>query len=410
MEKDITWSRFSNGFTIIELLVVVTIIAVLASIVTVSYGGVSSKATEATLKSDLANASKKLKLYYVEHDIYPQDLDENGCPTIPADSNYCIKPTSGNIFYYTATTPYADCTLSAEKGDIKYKINCTDTAPTKVTTILITAMADISGTVNVGQILTAGVINPAGATVSYQWKRSGTINGSYTDIPGADTNNYLLTLSDSNAFIKVLATGNGGYSGTVESDPVGVIQGGEDWINIGNQTWSKRNMNIGTMRPKTTQQTNNSIIEKYCYLDVESNCTIYGAYYRWNEAMQYSIAEKSKGICPDGSHIPSDGEWKILEMYLGMSQADADSESATRGTNQATQLKVGGSSGMEILLSGYTYGASWYDMNTMTHIWTSTEKISGSAFYRYIHLNYNMIFRGADVETAYGYPVRCIKD
>ena len=138
------------GFTIVELLITIVIIALLSTIVFVSYRGITARATEATLKSDLANASKKLKLYYVEHSLYPQDLDTNGCPTIPADNNYCIKPTPGNTFDYTATSPYTDCALSSEKGDIKYRITCVDATPVKVNTTPITAIAAITGTVKEG--------------------------------------------------------------------------------------------------------------------------------------------------------------------------------------------------------------------------------------------------------------------
>lgn len=32
-----------------------------------------------------------------------------------------------------------------------------------------------------------------------------------------------------------------------------------------------------------------------------------------------------QGVCPDGWHVPSDSEWKELEMFLGMIEAAADS-------------------------------------------------------------------------------------
>ena len=30
------------------------------------------------------------------------------------------------------------------------------------------------------------------------------------------------------------------------------------------------------------------------------------------------------GVCPDGWHLPSDAEWKELEMFLGISQEGMD--------------------------------------------------------------------------------------
>ena len=40
----------------------------------------------------------------------------------------------------------------------------------------LTGIADIAGAVEVGQVLTAG------ATVTYQWKQSDTLNGVFSDI------------------------------------------------------------------------------------------------------------------------------------------------------------------------------------------------------------------------------------
>jgi uncharacterized protein (TIGR02145 family) len=47
-------------------------------------------------------------------------------------------------------------------------------------------------------------------------------------------------------------------------------------VMIGAQCWFKQNLNIGTMINNATNQTNNSIIEKYCYGDNPANCAIYG--------------------------------------------------------------------------------------------------------------------------------------
>lgn len=139
-------AKNNYAFTIVELLIVIIIIGILATITIVSYIGISKRATEATLKSDLANASKKLSLYFVDQGQYPQDLDANGCPTTPINNNYCIKSSAGNIFDYTATSPYLDYTLTVEKGDNKFKILGSDTTPIQVNTTPVTAIAAISGT------------------------------------------------------------------------------------------------------------------------------------------------------------------------------------------------------------------------------------------------------------------------
>ena len=47
-----------RGFTIVELLVVIVVIGILATITIVTYIGISSKATLANLQSDLVGASQ----------------------------------------------------------------------------------------------------------------------------------------------------------------------------------------------------------------------------------------------------------------------------------------------------------------------------------------------------------------
>ena len=70
----------------------------------------------------------------------------------------------------------------------------------------------------VGETLTAGVVTPAGATVTYQWQRSAD-NVTYVDIDGATSNTYTLKGEDINYYIRVLAIGVGAYTGTVASAP-----------------------------------------------------------------------------------------------------------------------------------------------------------------------------------------------
>ena len=80
------------------------------------------------------------------------------------------------------------------------------------------------------------------------------------------------------------------------------------------------NLNVGTRISGSSNQTNNSIIEKYCYDDLEANCNTYGGLYQWDEAMQYSATEGVKGICPTGWHLPTDAEWTTLADFLAENQ------------------------------------------------------------------------------------------
>jgi len=62
---------YPSAFTIVELLVVIVVIGILASITIVSYTGITTKANIANMQSDLSNASTKLRLYQAENSILP---------------------------------------------------------------------------------------------------------------------------------------------------------------------------------------------------------------------------------------------------------------------------------------------------------------------------------------------------
>lgn len=60
-----------QGFTIVELLIVIVIIGILAAISVVAYGGVKDKALVSTAKSELAAISKRANMYQVDNGTYP---------------------------------------------------------------------------------------------------------------------------------------------------------------------------------------------------------------------------------------------------------------------------------------------------------------------------------------------------
>jgi len=184
-----------------------------------------------------------------------------------------------------------------------------------------------------------------------------------------------------------------------------------NWLAVGTQVWAKANANVGTMVTGATQQTSGNGIEKYCYDDIESNCTTYGGLYQWDEAMQYVAAPTppavAQGICPTGSHIPSDTEWKTLEMSLsGMLQATADL-TGWRGTDEGTKLKSGGSSGLNIPLAGsrYTDGSN-YGLSSYADLWSSSEPDT-RAWEHYLESGNAAVGRTAG-RKDYAFSVRCL--
>lgn len=84
---------YNTGFTIVELLIVIVIIAILAAISIVVYSGIQKRAIETALKSDLRGGASQLGLAKAENDTYPTDSSS----TVAS-----LSKSTGTIFQYTS--------------------------------------------------------------------------------------------------------------------------------------------------------------------------------------------------------------------------------------------------------------------------------------------------------------------
>ncbi|MEI6850768.1 MAG: FISUMP domain-containing protein [Candidatus Saccharibacteria bacterium] len=287
-----------SAFTIVELLVVIVVIGILAAITIVAYTGISKKATEATLQSDLSGASKQLEIFKVTNGAYPET---NNCSIAVSTTNICLKPSGTNTLSYT---------------------------------------------------------------------------------PGTQTNPQTYSLDAVN--------GTNNYNVTNNSAPT-VTVADTSFVTIGTQSWKKTNLNDGTR--VNTSSTLLTSTQKWCYDNLESNCTTYGGLYDWNSV----ITPRNGGTdaCGVGFHVPTDIEWSNLSTYLG---------DATVGT----QLKVGGTSGFNGLIAGYSNAASSLHLGLLGNFWSST---AFNATYAKQHeLRSDSTLGHYNYLMAYGMSVRCLKN
>jgi len=172
-------------------------------------------------------------------------------------------------------------------------------------------------------------------------------------------------------------------------------------VQIGSQCWLKENLDIGTMIDVKQDAGNNERIEKYCYENNSSNCDKYGGLYQWNEAMAYSTTAGTKGICPNGWHIPTKAELETLA-----SSAD-NSRDALLATGQLTGTNT---TGFSALLAGYRIiNGNFTNLATNTIYWSSTVYDATSAYYMYLINNDSNINRNY-YPRSYGFSVRCLED
>jgi uncharacterized protein (TIGR02145 family) len=195
-------------------------------------------------------------------------------------------------------------------------------------------------------------------------------------------------------------------------------------IQIGTQCWMSQNLNIGTKVNGSAEQTNNSIIEKYCYNDLESNSDIYGGLYQWAEMVQYQNGATNYlswnpvptgnvvGICPTGWHLPSDAEWTVLATSLG-GTAIAGGKMKETGTSHWLTPNTGAtnSSGFTGLPSGVrnTSTSHFEKMGEYSPFYSSTESSHNNMYIFYLYSATENMTYAWHLKTN-GLPVRCLND
>ena len=168
------------------------------------------------------------------------------------------------------------------------------------------------------------------------------------------------------------------------------------YIEIGNQTWMAENLNYVTTNSWT-------------YKNDSANGDVYGRLYPWDEAM---IA------CPIGWHLPTDHEWKILEMELGMNQNAAD-DTGWRGTDEGEKMKSTSgwndngngtnSSGFNALSGGFRQGGFFLKLSYSGCWWSSSVDSGSRVWHRHLGEDNNQSTR-TYIYKPNCVSVRCVKD
>jgi uncharacterized protein (TIGR02145 family) len=196
-------------------------------------------------------------------------------------------------------------------------------------------------------------------------------------------------------------------------------------VTIGNQVWMQENLkttryNDGTPIPNVTDITEWRHCDSPAFVWYDNDISYkeqYGALYNW-----HAVGDRP-GLCPEGWHVPSDEEWKQLEMYLGMTKEQADG-TVWRGTNEGGKMKEAGTehwtnpnkgatneSGLTIIGSGRRFTNGLFGtINEGCTLWSSTESSLSSATYRHFATGNSGIGRNPAGEKKFGFTVRCVKN
>lgn len=91
------------GFTVVELLIVTVVIGILATLATVGFNGVQTRAADTELKSDVNNVKDRIELAFIKANTYPANLSSLGTITKKASTNLAYV-TTGQNYCLTATS------------------------------------------------------------------------------------------------------------------------------------------------------------------------------------------------------------------------------------------------------------------------------------------------------------------
>ncbi len=193
------------------------------------------------------------------------------------------------------------------------------------------------------------------------------------------------------------------------------------WIRIGEQIWMAENLSAIVLNNGETIE-NITKDKDWCntkqpalcfYENKEEFNKKYGPLYNW-------FAVSTGLLAPKGWHIPSDEEWKVLEKYLGMNDADLE-DTGHRSDEIAPLLKhtegweneqngnnTTGFSALPAGLRDATEGFFDY-VGRGAHWWASTIYNETDAWYRNIWCD-NLSFSRISDYKNYGFSVLCVLD
>ncbi len=194
-------------------------------------------------------------------------------------------------------------------------------------------------------------------------------------------------------------------------------------VQIGTQCWMAENLNYGSRISLGLAQSDNSQTEKYCYLDNELNCDVYGALYQWGEIVQYyngagnstswdpAPTGNLKGICPNGWHLPTYAECNTLADYLGgTSVAGGKMKEAGTLHWQFPNTGATNESGFTGLPGGYSDVSGNYTVLGMYGLfWMVSETGPEQSWFYGLGWDYAYLYRDSYGKTG-GFSVRCIHD
>ena len=117
-QMGIKFSKNQKGFTIVELLIVIVIIAILAAITVVAYNGITSRTRQSILQGDLQQTAKLIENYKTTSGSYPGSLSQ-------LNNGQGVTASNGAQYAYTTSGNDYQLTISSSQSTDKFNISNT---------------------------------------------------------------------------------------------------------------------------------------------------------------------------------------------------------------------------------------------------------------------------------------------
>jgi uncharacterized protein (TIGR02145 family) len=209
-------------------------------------------------------------------------------------------------------------------------------------------------------------------------------------------------------------------------------------VKVGNQCWTKENLRSehysnGVEIPAGTT-TSTTTGYRYNFTSSSIPLEHRGHLYNWAAVMRGAspsdaVPSGIQGICPDGWHVPSDGEWTLFSDYVGsQSQYVCDQDANYNNTYIARALAANiywknsdnpcapgyalaqnNATGFSATPMGYYSQYGFYTFGNLTYFWSTTKATDTQIRTRKIDYNYPDLWQNQS-SMENGFSVRCVRD
>lgn len=162
-------------------------------------------------------------------------------------------------------------------------------------------------------------------------------------------------------------------------------------VKIGEQVWMAENLSFESKSARVIYPNNSPLVD------------VFGRLYSWEVAQE---------VCPEGMHLPSEGEFEQLADYLGGAKVAGAKMKKISAYWSSTIDPLSNSSGFSGIPGGYLEDpadSSYPFMGDMGFFWSATEKSRSEANFKYLKIDSDQFKTGNGPKES-GMSVRCLMD